>query len=143
MTSISLVTDIDAPPEDDNPGTGGAFDNAAYFQNKLADPTAVSACTDRIETSATHWAQTTGLDRSFRERQTTSLVLHYVKPGMPGLFALNYTVTERVKARVRVDYFSLNGTKQSPEIVKELISTYQIAAFQDDLDKALICGGTP
>jgi hypothetical protein len=139
LTRITLVSDIDAPLDKDDPGTGGSFDNSAYFQNKLADEKAIAVCVDQIEASSAGWAKSVGLSRSFRERQPTSLSLHYGKPDLPGIFTVNYTVTEKVQAKVRVDFYRLDGSMQSPEAAKPLLTTYQIASFQDSLDKALQC----
>lgn len=40
LTRVALLTDLDAPADDVDPGTGGAFDNTAFFQNKLTDASA-------------------------------------------------------------------------------------------------------
>jgi hypothetical protein len=139
LTRITLVTDIDTPIDKDDPGTGGSFDNSAYFQNKLADEKAIAVCVDQIEASSTQWAKSVGLTRSFRERQPNSLSVYYGKPNLPGIFAVYYTVTEKIQAKVRVDFYRLDGSKQSPEAAKPLLITYQIATFQDSLDRALQC----
>ena len=139
LTQIKLVSDVDAPDEPDDPGTGGSFDNSNYFQNKLADDAAIGACIDEIEASAISWAGTVGLTRGFRDRKPSSLTLHFSKPDLQGIFTLRYAVAERVQAKVRVDFYRLDGAPQAPEAARPLLNAYRIATFQDGLDKAILC----
>jgi hypothetical protein len=141
LMRTALVTDIDAPISDDDPGTGGGFETSTYFQAKLAAPSAIMICIDAIEHTATKWAGDVGLVRGFKERGETTLTLHYTKADLPGLFAMRYEVKALSSAFVRVDYYSLDGSKQAPETAAALLDRYHISSFQDDLDKALFCSG--
>jgi hypothetical protein len=67
------------------------------------------------------------------------VTIQYVKPGLNGLFSINYQVEGGIKAEVRVDFYRLDATEVRPEAVPELLGTYRIADFQDALDKALKC----
>jgi hypothetical protein len=140
LTSVALVASLDAPPDPDDPGTGGGFETQAYFETRLADARAIHACMDPIEHAVADWSGRMGLFRDLRDRTASSLTLHYVKSGLAGFFAVTYRVEQQVKARVRVDYILLDGTR-SPELARDLLSTYQIASLQTSLDGALRCNG--
>ncbi len=141
LTSVALVADLDAPPDKDDPGTGGSFETGAYFQTRLSDARSIQACIDPIERAASDWAAGLGLARSLRDRTGAGLTLHYAKTGVAGFFAVIYHVEQQVKARVRVDFIILDGTTQSPELARDLLGTYRIAALEDALDKAIKCNG--
>ena len=139
LTRITLSTDIDAPPDPDDPGTGGSFENSTYFQNKLADASQIRACVTAVRAAASAWANGLGLTPAFEEIRFASVSIHYVKPGLNGLFSIDYQVEGGVKAKVRVDFYRLDATEISPEAVPELLGTYRIADLQDALDRALRC----
>lgn len=141
LTSEALVADLDAPLDPDDPGTGGGFEIGAYFQTRLTDGRAIRSCADTIERAAGGWATDQGLSVALRERTDVGLTLHYVKPGVPGFFSVIYRVERQVRARVRVDYIALDGTRRSPELALELIDTFHIAAAQKAMDAAVRCGG--
>ena len=134
-----IVTDIDAPPETDDPGTGGGFDISSYFQNKLTSPANLSACIADVETAVSQWAMGLGLSRTLKQSQPASLMLHYVKDDLPGLFAIAYDVTEGIRARIAVDFYSLDGAERAPELAIELNTTFRVAELQDALDIAMSC----
>lgn len=141
LTSIALVADLDAPIDKVDPGTGGSFETGAYFQTRLADARSIQTCMDPIEHAASDWATGLGLVRSLRDRTGESLTLHYAKTGLAGFFAVTYRVELQVKARVRVDFIILDGTQRSPELARDMLGTYRIAALQDAFDKAIKCNG--
>ena len=140
LTSVALVADVDTVYPDD-PGTGGGFETAAYFQTRLADARAIKACMDPIENAAVDWANGLGLNRSLRDRTPSTLTLHYAKSGVSGFFAITYRVDQQIKARVRVDFIILDGAQTSPELARNLLQAYQIASLQTALDSALRCEG--
>jgi hypothetical protein len=88
LTRITLSTDIDAPLDAEDPGSGGSFDNSAYFQNKLADVSQIRACVADVRAAASTWAKGVGLTPAFEEVKSASLSIHYVKPSLQGLFAV-------------------------------------------------------
>jgi hypothetical protein len=139
LTRITLSTDIDAPPDPDDPGTGGSFENSTYFQNKLADPSQIRACVAAVKAAASAWANGLGLTPAFEEIKGAAMSIHYVKPELSGLFAIDYQVEGGIKAKVRVDFYRLDATEVRPEAVQELLGTYRIAGLQDALDRALRC----
>lgn len=141
LTRVALVSDLDAPLDPDDPGTGGGFQIGTYFQTKLASANAIATCTDGIETTVAAWAKALGLTRMLKDRTATTLSLHYSKTDLPGLFSVRYAVKAQATAQVRVDYYRLDGAEQAPESALDLLDPYRIAALQDDLDKALRCGG--
>ncbi len=141
LTSVAIIADLDAAPDADDPGTGGGFEAAAYFQTRLADARAIQDCMDPIELAVVNWATGLGLSRSLRDRTRSTLALHYARSGLSGFFAINYRVEQQIKARVRVDFLILDGTQRSPELARELLAAYRIASLQGSLDTALRCNG--
>jgi hypothetical protein len=141
LTSVALQGSIDAPLDPDDPGTGGGFSTSSFFKTRLADPGAIGACAARIEEAAAGWARGLNLSRSLRDLSASDLTLHFSRSGLPGFFAVSYRVEARVRARVRVDFYRLDGEAQAPETVQELLGPYRIAALQDALDEAIRCGG--
>ena len=61
--------------------------------------------------------------------------IHYVKPELSGLFAIDYQVEGGIKAKVRVDFYRLDATEVRPEAVQELLGTYRDSGPQDALEK--------
>jgi hypothetical protein len=139
LTRITLSSNVDAPVDADDPGTGGAFNNTAYFQNKLANASQIRVCVNSVKAAASAWAAGFGLTPAFQEVKPAAFSIHYVKPSLSGLFAVEYQVDDGVKAKVRVDFYQLDGSEVEPETVQELLGSYKIADFQDALDKALRC----
>lgn len=139
LTRITLSSDVDSPVDADDPGTGGAFNNTAYFQNKLANASQIRVCVNSVKAAASVWAAGLGLTPAFEEVKPAAFSIHYVKPSLSGLFAVSYQVDDGVKAKVRVDFYRLDGSQVEPETVQQLLGSYKIADFQDALDKALRC----
>jgi hypothetical protein len=140
LTSIGLLADLDTPNYPDDPGTGGGFETGSYFQSRLVGARAVQTCMTQIESAVTAWATDLGLTRNLRDVTPVTLTIHYSKADLPGFFAVVYQIEQQVRARVRVDYYTLDGTLRSPELARELLQTYKIAAFESALDTALRCG---
>jgi hypothetical protein len=141
LTSIAADSNLDAPADPANPGTGGAFDNSSYFRNRLTSTAAIAACAAKIEAAAAAWAGQFALMRSGREAEPTSLILDYQRAGLRGLFEVAYKVDLGTHARVTVNFYGQDGSQLDPATIQTFLKTYDIAQFEDALDIALRCGG--
>lgn len=139
LTSIGAVSSLDAPPDPDDPGIGGGFDQISYFKNRFIPQ--LDDCTNQIEEVFINWTVTKGLILPRREVELGNVLIHATKDKLGGFFELIYRVdAKRERARTSVFYFFSDGSKIDPVYIKEFLENWQIAILQDDLDKALNCG---
>jgi len=138
LTSVEAVTDIDAPRDPDNPGTGGAVDSSTYFSRRLAAK--VANCTDHIRSDASAWAKKYQLSVSKVDQEPGDLLMQMTKPDLAGLFELTYRVkVKQERARVTLFFYSEDGARHEPAGINKLLTDYKIADFQDLLTKGLLC----
>jgi hypothetical protein len=139
LTSIAGMSSIDGAPDDDDPGVGGGIDSATYFRNRMLPK--LDDCTNSIRNVYDKWGSTLGLASVRREAVPGSLVIHMTNNDLNGLFELTYRVdAKRERARVTVYFYSADGARHEPSGIAVMLQRYQIAALQDDLEKALLCG---
>jgi hypothetical protein len=63
------------------------------------------------------------------------------KTELKGLFELTYRVDpKRERARVTVYFYSADGARHELAGITAMLEAYRIAALQDDLERALLCG---
>lgn len=138
LTSVEAVTDIDAPRDPDDPGTGGAVDSSGYFSRRLI--ARIENCTDRLRSETGAWARNHELVVSKVDRQPGDLLMQMTKPDLAGLFELTYRVNLKLeRARVTLFFYSLDGARHELAGIKKLLTDYKIDAFQDVLTKGLLC----
>jgi hypothetical protein len=138
LTSVEAVTDIDAPRDADDPGTGGAADSSTYFSRRLAAK--VANCTQLIRTEAAAWAKQYQLGVNKLDQESGDLLMQMTKPDLGGLFELTYRVKlKEERARVTLFFYSLDGARHEPAGINKLLTDYKIADFQDLLTKGLLC----
>jgi hypothetical protein len=139
LTSIDAVTDIDAPRDPDDPGTGGGADYAGYFSRRLAIK--VSTCTDRIRSITDAWAKENQLVVSKSDHRSGDLLMHLVSGDLDGFFEVAYRVRlQQERARVTLFFYSTDGSRHEPSGIRQLLDRYHVGHFQDDLTKAILCG---
>jgi hypothetical protein len=138
LTSVEAVTDIDAPRDPDDPGTGGAVDSSNYFSRRLTAK--IGNCTDRIRSETDTWAKKYQLGVSKVDDQPGDLLMHMTKPDLAGFFELTYRVAlHQERARVTLFFYSKDGARHEPAGIKKLLTAYKIDDFQDLLTKGLLC----
>jgi hypothetical protein len=138
LTSVEAVTDIDAPRDPDDPGTGGAVDSSNYFSRRLAAK--IGNCTDRIRSETDAWAKKYQLGVSKVDRQPGDLLMHMTKPDLAGFFELTYRIAlHQERARVTLFFYSKDGARHEPAGIKKLLTDYKIDDLQDLLTKGLLC----
>ncbi|MBB5057419.1 hypothetical protein HDF16_002125 [Granulicella aggregans] len=139
LTSVEAVTDIDAPKDPNDPGTGGGMDAATYFSRKLAPK--LGDCTSRIRSTANDWIQVSHLQATKTEQQPGDLLIHATKPDLQGFFEIIYRVRlKEQRARVTVFFYKLDGTQLEPATILPLLKAYKIGDFEEKLTQALLCG---
>jgi hypothetical protein len=141
LTSVGVVSDPDAPPDPDDPGTGGAFDAGAYFQDRLTSAAAIAACAAKIEAVASAWAKKYALTETERDPGVANLTLIYVKAGLQGVFEVTYKVELGTRARVTLNFFAQDGRALEPAAIQSFITDYGVGALEDGLHDAVGCGG--
>ena len=139
LTSVSGVTDIDAPPDPEDPGAGGGIDTTTYFRNRLLPK--LEDCTSQIETVITTWAKAHQLTTPKTEKLPGNLLIHATRGGLDGIFEVTYRVDQkRERARATVFFYSRDGERHEPAGIQRLLNDFKIAEIQDQLEKALRCG---
>ncbi len=87
-TSIGAVSSLDAPPDPDDPGIGGGFEQVSYFRNrfipKLAD------CTAQIEAVYRDWASNRDLIIPLHESTAGNVLIHATWDGLNGIFEMSF-----------------------------------------------------
>lgn len=141
LTSVEAVTDIDAPKDPDDPGTGGGMDASNYFSRKLAAK--LSDCTSQIRTVSERWVHDQKLHVISVANKPGDLTIDASQPDLQGFFEVVYRVKlPDERARVTVFFYTADGTPQDPAMIDKLLKTYKIDGFQDNLTHALFCGGS-
>jgi hypothetical protein len=140
LTSVAAVSSLDAPTDADDPGTGGGFETEAYFQTRLTSAKKIAECTTNVEQVVEAWSHGLKLVQAFRERSPNALTLHYAATALQGFFSVTYSVSLGNHARVRVDFYALDGTPKPPELAVEINHTYGIDGLEDSLNRAIACG---
>jgi len=140
LTSVEAVTDIDAPKDPDDPGAGGGIDASNYFSRKLAAK--LADCTAKIRSATDAWAVDSKLIVTTVDQQPGDLLMHITQAGMTGFFEVTYRVKlQQERARVTLYFYSPDGAQHEPATIHQLLKTYKIETFQDNLSKALLCEG--
>jgi hypothetical protein len=138
LTSIGATSSLGAPPDPDDPGLGGGFDQVSYFRNRYIPD--LEDCTDRIAAVFTDWAKARALMLPRKEVTLGSIVMHATTAELKGIFELVYRIRNGGEsARVTVFYFAKDGSRFDPVSVKELLEVWSIADLQDELDGAIAC----
>jgi hypothetical protein len=141
LTSVEAVTDLDAPRDADDPGTGGGIDGADYFSRKLAAK--LNDCTAQIRSATDTWARANQLHVIKADQQPGNLLIHATRADLEGFFEITYRVKlDQQRARFTVFFYKLDGTQVEPAAIHTLLKTYKIDGFQDNLTRALLCGET-
>lgn len=139
LTSIGLVTDIDAPPDPDDPGLGGGFDAVNYFENLLG--TRIGACSQQLEAVTAQWIGQHHLSILLQETGPARLLVHAARSGERGFFEVSYRFDEAQKrARVTLYFVGAEGRLLEPSAIATLLDEYGVEAFQDSLRSAIRCG---
>ena len=139
LTRVEVVTDIDTPRADDDPGTGGGIDSSNYFSRRLAEK--ISVCTDQIRTVTEKWAKQNQLVLNKVDRRPGDLLIQATKHDLKGLFELTYRVNlKQERADVTLYFYSQDGFRQDPAVILTFLKTYKVETFQDELTSALMCG---
>lgn len=139
LTSVEAVTDIDAPKDPDDPGTGGGIDGSNYFSRKLAAK--LNDCTAQIRSTSDAWTRANQLHVIKADQQPGNLLIHATGPDLEGFFEITYRVKlDQQRARFTVFFYRLDGTQVEPAAIHTLLKTYKIDDFQDNMTRALLCG---
>jgi hypothetical protein len=140
LTSVEAVTDIDAPKDPDDPGTGGGMDASNYFSRKLAAK--LNDCTAQIRSTTDAWVRASQLHVVKVEDQPGDLMIHATRSDLEGFFEIIYRVKlQQERARVTVFFYAPDGAQLEPATIDRLLKDYKIDEFQDKLTHALLCGG--
>ena len=140
LTSVEAVTDIDAPKDPDDPGTGGGIDGSNYFSRKLAAK--LNDCTTQIRSTSDTWVRTNQLHVLKADQTPGNLLIHVTGDNLQGFFEITYRVKlDQQRARFTVFFYKLDGTQVEPAAIHSLLTTYKIDDFQDKLTQSLLCGG--
>lgn len=139
LTSIGLVTDLDAPPDPDDPGYGGGFDALNYFENLL--DTKIAPCREQLEAATAMWIERHQLSMLLEETGPARLLVHAARSGERGFFEVSYRFDEAQKrARVTLYFVGAEGRLLEPSAIAMLLDEYGVEAFQDSLRSAIRCG---
>jgi hypothetical protein len=139
LTSIEVVTSIDAPKDPDDPGTGGGIDAANYFSRRLASK--IATCTGQIRSTAQTWANQDQLTIVKLNQRPGDLLMHMTKADLSGFFELTYRVNlQQERARVTLFFYSSDGSRHEPSAIRSLLNTYQVGTLEDKLTQAILCG---
>ena len=110
LTSVEVVTSIDAPKDPDDPGIGGGIDAANYFSRRLASK--IGACTAKIRFATQDWATHERLTVVKVSQKPGDLLMHMTKSNLTGLFELTYRINlQQERARVTLFFYSADGSR--------------------------------
>ena len=141
LTSVEVVTSIDAPRDPNDPGTGGGIDAANYFSRRLASK--ISTCTAQIRTTTQTWASQDQLSLVKVNERPGDLLMHMTKADLNGFFELTYRVNlQQERARVTLFFYSADGARHEPAAIRALLTAYKVDALEDKLTQAILCGET-
>ena len=139
LTSVGAVSNLEAPPDPNEPGIGGGIDHVSYFRNRFIPQ--LTNCTQQVVAVYREWAGAHALQLPLQETQDGNVLMHATRAGLDGLFELTYRVdTLMERARFTVYYYSADGARLSPLAIPTILEKWDIAALQDSLDGALSCG---
>jgi hypothetical protein len=138
LTSIGLVTDVDADADPDDPGMGGGVDSTVFFTNKLVPK--ISACTAIVQSVAATWAKANQLGIVKLSQKPGNLLMHVSNAGLAGFFEVVYRVdVAKERARATLFFYSPDGARHEPVQLRAILDQFEIMKFQDQLVRAMTC----
>ncbi|MBV8736552.1 MAG: hypothetical protein JO007_04700 [Alphaproteobacteria bacterium] len=138
LTSISVVSSLNPPPDPDDPGIGGGFDAEAYFRENLVS--SIKDCTKIVTTVVYGWTKANAFSLAKEEVSPGWLLADARRPDDAGILEFIYRVyPHNARARATVFYYSPDGKELDPAQIRSLLTKYKIADLEDQLQSALSC----
>jgi len=138
LTSIGAVEDFDAPPDPEDPGSGGGFDAETYFQNVVLAK--VASCPEGVLREFLAWSRGHSLSLIKTVEEPAALLAYAALAAPSGVLELVYRFNATQKrSRVTLYFYSGDGSKHEPSALIELLKRYDVASLQDKLRTAVAC----
>jgi hypothetical protein len=138
LTSVSVVSSLNPPPDPDDPGIGGGFDAETYFRESLVS--SIADCTKLVRDVVNGWTKSNAFSLAKEEVRPGWLLADARRSDDTGILEFIYRVyPNKARARATVFYYLPNGKELDPAQIGPLLAKYKITDLEDRLLTALSC----
>jgi hypothetical protein len=138
LTSVSIVSSLNPPPDPDDPGIGGGFDAETYFRESLVS--SIADCTKLVRAVVSGWTKSNAFSLAKEEVRPGWLLADARRPDDVGILEFIYRVyPNKARARATVFYYLADGKELDPAQIGPLLTKYKITDLEDRLLTALSC----